>query len=100
MEPMGTQGSCTRIGLVGFRGLQFGPPSYFRSGDGNVSTTVDDTNPGLRTLNYGSYRIFLIMGNAGFISSTVPIIAARFELQGGSLGMLLPEHDYCRGSLL
>ena len=25
----------------------------------------------LRTLNYGNYGIFLIMGNAGFISSTV-----------------------------
>ena len=24
----------------------------------------------LRTLNYGNYGIFLIMGNAGFISST------------------------------
>ena len=32
--------------------------------------TVDDTNPAftLRTLNYGKYGIFLIMGNAGFIS--------------------------------
>ena len=26
----------------------------------------------LRTLNYGNYGIFLIMGNAGFLSSTVP----------------------------
>ena len=25
----------------------------------------------LRTLDYGNYGIFLIMGNAGFISSTV-----------------------------
>ena len=34
--------------------------------------TVDDTNPALalRTLNYGNYGIFLIMGNAGFIPST------------------------------
>ena len=29
----------------------------------------------LRTLNHGNYGIFLIMGNAGFISSTV---AAEF----------------------
>ena len=27
----------------------------------------------LRALNYGRYGIFLIMGNAGFISSTVTI---------------------------
>ena len=34
--------------------------------------TVDDINPAfpLRTLNYGNYGIFLIMGNAGCISST------------------------------
>ena len=37
------------------------------------SHTVDDRNPALplRTLNYGNYGIFLITGNAGFISSTV-----------------------------
>ena len=38
-------------------------------------TSVDDINPALpyllRTLNYGNYGIFLIMGIAGFISSTV-----------------------------
>ena len=28
----------------------------------------------LRTLNYGNYGIFLIMGHAGFISSTVVAI--------------------------
>ena len=28
----------------------------------------------LRTLNYGNYGIFLIMGNAGFCPSTVVII--------------------------
>ena len=28
----------------------------------------------LRLLNYGNYGIFLIMGNAGFISSTVAIV--------------------------
>ena len=27
----------------------------------------------LRTLNYGNYGIFLNMGNAGFIASTVPL---------------------------
>ena len=27
----------------------------------------------LRTLNYGNYGIFLIMGNAGFCPSTVPL---------------------------
>ena len=34
---------------------------------------MDDINPALplRTLTYGNYGIFLIMGNAGFISSTV-----------------------------
>ena len=39
----------------------------------NSSGTVDDINPALplRTLNYGNYGIFPIMGNAGFISSTV-----------------------------
>ena len=36
--------------------------------------TVDDkkTCMSLRTLNYGSYGIFLILGSAGFRSSTVP----------------------------
>ena len=33
----------------------------------------------LRTLNYGNYGIFLIMGNAGFISSTVVL---RVDIQG------------------
>ena len=36
--------------------------------------TVDDINSALltlRTLHYGNYGTFLIMGNAGFISSTV-----------------------------
>ena len=28
-------------------------------------------DPKLRALNYGNYGMFLIMGNAGFISSTV-----------------------------
>ena len=36
-------------------------------------TTVDDINPALplSTLNYGNYGIFLIMGNAEVISSSV-----------------------------
>ena len=29
----------------------------------------------LRTLNYGNYGIFLIMGNAGFCPSTVSVLA-------------------------
>ena len=36
--------------------------------------TVDDINPALitlSTLNYGKYGLFLIMGYAGFISSTL-----------------------------
>ena len=35
----------------------------------------------LRTLNYGNYGIFLIMGNAGFCPSTLPLV-----LQGVVLG--------------
>ena len=35
----------------------------------------------LRTLNYGNYGIFLIMGNAGFCPSTVLIL-----VQGQGLG--------------
>ena len=31
----------------------------------------------LRTLNYGNYGIFLVMGNAGFVSSTVVHADAR-----------------------
>ena len=35
--------------------------------------TVDDINPALpiRTLNYGNYGMFLMMGDAGFISAAV-----------------------------
>ena len=33
-------------------------------------STVDDVNPAW-TLNYGNHGIFLIMGNAGFVSSAV-----------------------------
>ena len=36
--------------------------------------TVDDINLfTTRTLNYGNYCVFLIMGSAGFISSAVAI---------------------------
>ena len=38
---------------------------------GSGEPTVDDINPALRTLDYGNYGIFLIMGNAGFISSAI-----------------------------
>ena len=38
----------------------------------------------LRTLNYGNYGIFLIMGNAGFCPSTV-------GLHAGALGSELRE---------
>ena len=40
---------------------------------GSGGLTVDDINPALnlRTLNYWNCEIFLIMGSAGFISSTV-----------------------------
>ena len=40
------------------------------------SLIVDDKKPALhylRTLNYGKYGIFLVMGNAGLISSTVSL---------------------------
>ena len=46
--------------------------SYAQELEGRILvTTVDDRNPALRTLHYRNYSIFLIMGNAGFISSTV-----------------------------
>ena len=43
----------------------------------------------LRTLNYGNYGIFLLMGHAGFISSTVvpltrvPVYQGAIFLFGG-----------------
>ena len=41
--------------------------------EGLPKGTTDDRHPciTLRTLNYGNYGIFLVMGNARFISSTV-----------------------------
>ena len=35
----------------------------------------------LRTLNYGNYGIFLIMGNAGFCPSTVVLVLVRVRLR-------------------
>ena len=44
-------------------------------------------NVTLRTLNYGNYGIFLIMGNAGFRSSAVGLHAWRaFFFVGGGGG--------------
>ena len=41
----------------------------------------------LRTLNYGNYGIFLIMGNAGFCPSAVaPIRALRLEAASQGFG--------------
>ena len=42
----------------------------------------------LRTLNYGNYGIFLIMGNAGFCPSTVSPVDSHISLQ---CIVLLPE---------
>ena len=44
-----------------------------------VKTTVADVNPEitLRTLSSGNYGRFLVMGNAGFISSTVFLISPK-----------------------
>ena len=55
---------------------------------GNLDT-VDDRNPALiiliRTLIYGNYGIFLIMGHAGFISSTVLVWGLRAAQPRGEL---------------
>ena len=48
----------------------------------------------LRTLNYGNYGIFLIMGNAGFCPSAVPKPSAKglhTLLQLSSLGFRLND---------
>ena len=44
----------------------------------SIRTAVDDKHPCItfRTLNYGNYGIFLITGNAGFLSPTVVIVIA------------------------
>ena len=36
----------------------------------------------LRTLNYGNYGIFLIMGNAGFCPSTVSLLLRQEDTEG------------------
>ena len=48
----------------------------------------------LRTLNYGNYGIFLIMGNAGFCPSTVVDVRSSFVLLPiwwSALGGLVPS---------
>ena len=45
----------------------------------------------LKTLNYGNYGIFLIMGNAGFCPSTVSLQAT---LQGALKGTLEGNPHY------
>ena len=51
---------------------------------GPIYTTVDGRNPALPlgTLSYGNYGICLIMGNAGFRSSAVPLSPLGFSVQG------------------
>ena len=51
---------------------------------GPIYTTVDGRNPALPlgTLSYGNYGICLIMGNAGFRSSTGPLSPLGFSVQG------------------
>ena len=51
-----------------------------------LALTADDRNlcMTLRTLNYGNYGIFLIMGNAGFIPSTV-VLSLDGETRAPSL---------------
>ena len=43
----------------------------FAADDGSYSVDALKSCITLRTLNYGNFGIFLIMGNAGFISSAV-----------------------------
>ena len=45
----------------------------------------------LRTLNYGKYGIFLIMGNAGFCPSTVVGVLGEIRGYLGRLGVSLIE---------
>ena len=44
----------------------------------------------LRTLNYGNYGIFLIMGNAGFCPSTVSILITPIQVL---ITLLTKSHD-------
>ena len=41
----------------------------------------------LRILKYGNHGIFLIMGNAGFISSSVGPLGVNIPFLGGALGL-------------
>ena len=41
----------------------------------------------LRTLNYGNYGIFLIMGNAGFCPSTVVMVMIVMTVQHWSYNL-------------
>ena len=49
----------------------------------------------LRTLNYGNYGIFLIMGNAGFCPSTVARVLRGAEMDSGGFGG--PGNPYAQG---
>ena len=64
----------------------------------------------LRTLNYGNYGIFLIMGNAGFCPSTVlsRSFQACYDHEYRSLSVIgkitmnksrLEYHQYCYGEV-
>ena len=76
-------GSCKLDGGLWFRdpaildfwGVLFcgGVPQFFSGLSLGLNYTVDDKSciTLLMDRNYGNYGIFLIMGNAGFISSTV-----------------------------
>ena len=56
-----------------------GPKDPILQGFGFFFNTVDDRNPALpfRTLNYGSYGIFLSMGNEGFVSSAIVALSPK-----------------------
>ena len=51
----------------------------------------------LRTLNYGSYGIFLIMGHAGFCPSTVSGVISKVTIIithiRGLITLLIPTHE-------
>ena len=48
----------------------------------------------LRTLNYGNYGIFLIMGNAGFCPSAVVRVGFLYIRIGGSFKGALYKGSY------
>ena len=51
----------------------------------------------LRTLNYGNYGIFLIMGNAGFCPSTVWGLGFCYRVQGLGICSDLEKVDIVLG---